>query len=101
MAEIVARIFQPARNAMQSGRANSRQWVVEFEPTEAQRADPLMGWIGSGDMRGQVRLKFASRDDAIAYAERDGLAYEIQEPRRQRVRPKSYSDNFRWDRVQS
>ena len=86
---------------MQSGRANSRQWVVEFEPTEAQRADPLMGWIGSGDMRGQVRLKFASRDDAIAYAERHGLAYEIQEPRRQRVRPKSYSDNFRWDRVQS
>ena len=85
---------------MQSGRANTRQWIVEFEPTEAQRADPLMGWIGSGDMRGQVRLKFDSRDEAVAYATRNGLDYRLQEPRRQRVRPKSYADNFRWDRVQ-
>ena len=57
------RIFQPTKNAMQSGRANSRNWVLEYEPTEARRADPLMGWISSGYMENsQVRLRFASKE---------------------------------------
>jgi len=53
-----ARIYQPPKNALQSGQANSRKWVVEYEPEEAKRNDELMGWVGSGDMRGQLKLKF-------------------------------------------
>lgn len=89
-----ARIFQPAKTAMQSGRANLRKWVLEFEPSEARRADALMGWIGSGDMRAQVRLKFDSKEAAIAYAERHAIDYQVQTPKRRRVRPKNYSDNY-------
>ncbi len=89
-----ARIFQPAKTAMQSGRANTKKWVLEFEPAEARRADALMGWIGSGDTRGQVRLRFTSKEAAIAYAERHGLDYQVQAPKRRRIRPKNYSDNY-------
>ena len=62
------RIFQPAKNAMQSGRANTQAWVVEFKPNDAVKPSPLMGWPGSADTRQQVRLSFDSRDDAIGYA---------------------------------
>lgn len=94
-----AQIYQPAKTAMQSGRANTRQWILKYEPREAKRADSLMGWIGSGDMRGQIRLHFDSKEEAIAYAERNGLAYEARDPKLRRVKPKSYADNFKWDRV--
>lgn len=94
-----ARIYQPTKTAMQSGRANTRQWMLEFEPEQAKRADSLMGWIGSGDMRGQVKLRFDSKEDAIAYAERHQIDYNVEEPKLRRIRPKSYADNFRWDRV--
>ncbi len=94
-----ARIYKPAKTAMQSGRNNTRKWILEYEPAEAKRADSLMGWIGSGDMRGQVKLKFDSREDAIAYAERNGIPYRVREPKLCRVRPKSYADNFRYDKV--
>ena len=89
-----ARIFQPAKTAMQSGRGNTKKWVLEFEPAEARRADALMGWIGSGDTQGQVRLKFESKEDAIAYADKHGLSYQVQTPKRRKVQPKNYSDNF-------
>lgn len=94
-----ARIYQPTKTAMQSGRANTRQWMLEYEPEQAKRADSLMGWIGSGDMRGQVKLRFDSKEDAIAYAERHQIDYDVEEPKLRRIRPKSYADNFRWDRV--
>lgn len=90
------RIFRPAKNAMQSGRANTRHWVVEFEPADAKRPDPLMGWAGSGDTRSQVRLRFASEAEAVAFAERQGLAYTlIDPPARARPGPKVYADNFK------
>jgi len=89
-----ARIFQPTKTAMQSGRANTKKWVLEFEPEEARRADSLMGWIGSGDMRGQVRLRFSSKEAAIAYAERHGLDYQVQAPKRRRIKPKNYAENY-------
>ena len=89
------RIYRPAKTAMQSGRANTRRWVVEFEPGAPQRPDPLMGWTGSGDTRSQVRLKFPSREGAVAYAERRGLAYRVEEPRERTLRARSYADNFR------
>jgi hypothetical protein len=95
-----ARIYQPAKTAMQSGQGNTKNWVLEFEPEEKKLTEPLMGWIGSGDMRGQVKLRFATREDAVAYAERHGIPYAVMEPKRRRIRPKSYADNFRYDRVE-
>lgn len=94
------RIYRPAKNAMQSGRANSRRWVVEFEPVERKAPDPLMGWLGSRDTLSQVRLKFDSREEAVAFAEREGLTYTVVEERpKPPMKPKNYADNFRFDRV--
>ena len=89
------RIYQPAKTAMQSGRGKTRKWIAEFEPGTAQHPDPLMGWCGGGETRRQVRLTFESREAAIAYADKHGLTYQVDEPRRRDIRPKSYSDNFR------
>jgi len=92
------RIYQPTKNAMQSGRANSSRWVLEFEPS-ARETDPLMGWVGSSDTRGQLRLKFETKEGAIAYATKHGLAYRVQEPCKRKVQPKNYSANFAYDRT--
>lgn len=90
-----ARIFQRPKNAMQSGRARTSDWLLEFEPSEAKRPDPLMGWTGSGDTQAQVTLAFGSREEAIAYAERYGIeAHVIPTPPR-RLKLQSYADNFR------
>jgi hypothetical protein len=93
---MIARIYQPARTAMQSGQAKTRAWVLEFVPAEARTLDPLMGWTGSGDMNSQVRLQFDSREAAIAYAERHGIVYHLFEPKKRGhvVRPQGYGDNF-------
>jgi len=97
---IDVRIYRPARTAMQSGIANTKRWVLEFEPASPRATEPLMGWTSSPDTRGQVCMHFATRDDAVAFAERNGLSYRVAEPRERVIRPKSYSDNFRYDRVQ-
>ncbi len=94
------RIYQPAKNAMQSGRANSRKWVLEFEPQAAKEIDPLMGWTGSADPGAQVRMAFDTREDAVAFAERKGFSVRLHEPKARRVQAKSYSDNFKFDRVE-
>ncbi|NQV48334.1 MAG: ETC complex I subunit [Rhodospirillaceae bacterium] len=94
-----ARIYQPTKNVMQSGRANTRSWILEFEPSAARRADPLMGWIGSTDMPGQVRLNFDLRDEAVAFAKKHGLDYSVTEPKQRRILPKDYSSNFAFDRL--
>ncbi len=91
---MLARIYQPAKTAMQSGRAMTRQWVLDYEPGEAKRHDALMGWTGSGDMLGQVRLTFATREEAVAYAQRHDIPYQVQEAGQCQVRPKAYADNF-------
>ncbi len=93
-----ARIYQPPKNAMQSGRAGLHNWVLDFEPAAPRRADPLMGWIGSGDTQNQVRLGFATSEEAVAYAEKNGITYEIERPVERRLRPKAYADNFRYGR---
>ncbi len=93
-----ARIYQIPKNAMQSGRAKD-SWVLEFEQTEARRADKLMGWIGSADTQAQVRLVFESRDEAVGYAEREGILHVVELPRLRVMKPKAYSDNFRAGRV--
>ncbi|SHI92838.1 ETC complex I subunit conserved region [Roseomonas rosea] len=96
----IARIYSTPKSAMQSGTARTDDWVLEHAPKEAKRIDPLTGWWGSGDTDRQVRLRFGTLDEAIAYARAEGLAYEV-EPRRQRpaIRPKAYADNFRTDRL--
>ena len=95
---MLARIYKPARNAMQSGQANAKDWVLEFEPAEARRVDPLMGWSGSGDTNGQVRLAFDSREEAVAYAERYRIAYQVFEPNEAKRAVRAYADNFKYTR---
>ncbi len=98
---MAARIFRPSRSAMQSGKAKTHQWVLEFEAADAKRVEPLMGYTSSSDTRSQVRLSFETREQAVAYCEREGLAYRLEEEAPERKRPQlSYSDNFRYDRVQ-
>jgi hypothetical protein len=80
---------------MQSSRRKTHQWMVQFERDAPQVADPLMGWIGSDDTRPQLRLLFDTREEAIAFAERNDLSYVVHEPRAHMVRPKSYAENFR------
>ena len=95
---MLARIYRPARNAMQSGQANSKDWVLEFEPEVAQRIEPLMGWTGYGDTREQVTLAFETRDEAIAYAERHAIAYQVFEPKEAKRSVRAYADNFKYTR---
>ncbi|NFV80215.1 ETC complex I subunit [Magnetospirillum aberrantis] len=95
------RIYRPAQTTMQSGKGNSQAWVLEYEPIDAKKADPLMGWLGSSDMTQQIRLKFASKEEAVAYATRKGLEFEVIEPATKKpVPPKNYSDNFRFDKLE-
>ncbi len=95
-----ARIYQPSRNAMQSGTAKTHQWVLEFFPAESREIDPLMGWTGSGDTQAQVRLRFESREAAEAYAKANGIDYVATEPhkRQPNIRPRGYGENFATDR---
>jgi len=96
---MTARIYCPAKTAMQSGRARTRRWLLEFEPQHAKTSDPLMGWTSSSDMKAdELRLWFATREEAVAYAERHGIAYRVEEHNTRRIVPKSYADNFRWQR---
>lgn len=97
---MLARIYRPARTAMQSGKAKTQDWVLDFAPASARQADPLMGWISSSDMNGQVRLSFPTKDEAIAYAQRHGIAFQLQEPHTPRVILKAYADNFAANRKQ-
>lgn len=92
---MTARIYQRPKNAMQSGRALTDQWVLEFVPTEAKRPDPLMGWTGSGDTQGQVVLKFADKDEAVAYAARYGIDARIVATPPRRLKLQAYADNFK------
>ena len=90
---MTARIYKPAKSAMQQGQSK-QDWTLEYEPDEARWIDPLMGWTSSGDMKAQVKLKFYSKEEAIAYAERNGVAYRLEEPKLTKRRILSYSDNF-------
>jgi hypothetical protein len=95
---MTARIYKPAKTAMQSGAANTKDWLLEFEPAEPRTIEPLMGWTSSGDMRQQVRLSFDTKDEAVAYCERHGIAYQVFEPKIAQRRLISYSDNFAFNR---
>jgi hypothetical protein len=93
------RIYKPAKTAMQSGEARTKEWVLEFEPEARSAPDPLMGWISSSDMKAQVRLEFDSKDEAIAFAVREGYPYTVVEPKPRKPIRKTYADNFRFGRI--
>ena len=95
-----ARIYQPAKNAMQSGTGKSRHWVLEIVQSEAREVDPLMGWTGSSDTASQVRLQFDTKEAALAYAREKGLDYTVvaPKPRKPVIRARGYGENFATDR---
>jgi hypothetical protein len=93
-----ARIYKPAQTAMQSGSARTKEWVLVFEPETPREIEPLMGWTASADMRQQVRLQFDTAEEAIAYCERHGMAYQLQKPKPKARRIISYADNFSFQR---
>jgi hypothetical protein len=96
-----ARIFQQPKDNTQSGQANTLDWILEYGHSEQRHTDPLMGWFGSGDTRSQLSLHFPSKEDAVAYAERQSIPYDIELPTPRVRRPKAYADNFRFDRRQN
>ncbi|HSP50261.1 MAG TPA: ETC complex I subunit [Pseudolabrys sp.] len=95
---MTARIYKPAKTAMQSGNAKTKGWVLDFEPETPRTVEPLMGWTSSGDMRQQVYLRFASKEEATDYCERHGIVYQVSEEAPHVRRGMSYSDNFSFKR---
>lgn len=97
-----ARIYRPARNAMQSGTARSKHWVLDFGHAEARRTDPLMGWTGSSDTQAQVKMRFDTKEEAESYAKLHGIDYIVTEPkpRAANVRAGGYGENFATNRRQ-
>ncbi len=90
-----ARILKRPKNAMQSGRARTDEWILDFVPAEARKPDPLMGWAGSGDTRRQLQLEFPSKEAAVAYAEKYGIDAIVHEPPPRKLKLQAYADNFR------
>ena len=92
---MAARIYQRPKNAMQSGKALTDQWILEFEQSEARQPDPLMGWTGSGDTQAQVALRFATCEDAKAYAAKYGIPARVIPTPPKKLKIQAYADNFR------
>ncbi len=93
-----ARIYMPSKSAMQSGFAKTKAWTLDFEPELPRQVEPLMGWTSSGDMRQQLSLRFGSKEEAAAYCERHGIAYQIFEATPLKRRAIAYADNFSFKR---
>jgi hypothetical protein len=91
-----AKIYKPAKNAMQSGRAGTARWVLEYELETPRRPDHLMGWTSANDTLNQVRMRFESREAAVAFAESKGFDFTIAEDHARRIKPRSYLDNFKY-----
>jgi ETC complex I subunit-like protein len=94
-----ARIYQPTKNAMQSGRRNEKRWVLDYAAGKARKMDPLMGWTSSGDMKAQIRMNFETQAEAEAYAKAQGLDYVVEKKQARSTKSKVYSDNFHHDRI--
>jgi hypothetical protein len=95
---MAAKIYRPARTAMQSGEAKDK-WLLEYEPEAPPEIEPLMGWTSSTDMKSQVKLRFDTKEEAISYAQRVGIAYRVEEPKETTRKTISYSDNFKPNRA--
>ena len=90
-----AKIFKPAKTAMQSGRSNFNKWVLKFSDKKNQLKDTMMGWNGGSSTISQIELKFSSKEEAVNYAKKNGIDYEVLETRERKVINKSYADNFK------
>ncbi|RCL04024.1 MAG: NADH-ubiquinone oxidoreductase [Candidatus Tokpelaia sp. JSC189] len=97
---MVARIYSPAKTAMQSGKAKTNFWLLEYEPETAMLIEPLMGYTSSSDVKSQIALRFCTKEEAVAFACRYGIVYRLEELHKLKRRKISYSDNFRTDRKQ-
>jgi hypothetical protein len=95
----LARIYVPSKTAMQSGRAQTLTWLLEYEPVTPRSPDPLMGWSSAPDTLNEVQMRFPTREEAVAFAEEHGLDYTVIEPNKPAQKQKSYADNFRHDRI--
>ena len=95
---MTAKIYRPSRTAMQSGDAKDK-WLLEYEPETPPQIEPLMGWTSSTDMKSQIKLRFDTKEEAIAYAQRNGVAFRVEEPKEAARKLISYSDNFRTTRA--
>jgi hypothetical protein len=96
---MLARIFRPSRNAMQSGKGKTQEWVLEFEPTDARRPDPLMGWTQTSDTSSsQLRLAFDTKEEAVRYAVQHEIAFQLIDPKPAKRIIKAYADNFAFGR---
>jgi hypothetical protein len=96
---MLARIYRPSKTAMQSGKAKTQDWVLEFEPKDARRPDPLMGWTQTGDTESsQVRLTFETKEDAVRYADQHGLSFQLVDAKPAKRIIKAYADNFAFSR---
>ncbi len=95
---MTARIYKPSKTAMQSGLGNTKDWALDFDPEEPRQVEPLMGWTSSSDMRQELRLRFATKEAAVAYCERHGIAYQLFDAAAPKRRGMSYSDNFAFKR---
>jgi len=94
-----ARIFQPSKNAMQSGRGGMKHWRLEFAPAAHKFVEPLMGWTGSTDTNEQVVVDFDDQESAIAFCEANGIEYTVFEPKKRKLHLKAYAENFAYSRV--
>jgi hypothetical protein len=97
---MTARIFKPAKNAMQSGTAKTKEWQLDYEPEQPRAIEPLMGWTSSGDMKQQLTIRFHTKEEAVAYCERHGIPYQVIEAKEPARRPVAYADNFAFRRVE-
>jgi ETC complex I subunit-like protein len=96
---MTARIFKPARTAMQSGSAKTKLWTLEYEQEQPRQIEPLMGWTSSGDMKQQLRLCFDTKEEAVGYCEKRGISYQVSETHEPARRKMAYADNFAFNRV--
>jgi hypothetical protein len=97
----LARIYRPSKTAMQSGRAQTRKWLLEYEPATRRDPDPLMGWASAHDTLNEVKMRFPTLEEAVGFAEKLGLQYTVIEPHARTPKAKSYADNFRYDRIRT
>jgi hypothetical protein len=96
---MTARIYRPAKTAMQSGQGKADRWLLEYEAARDREVEPLMGWTSSSDMNSQIKMWFVTKEDAVAYATRNGIAYRVEEPKTATHKTVSYSDNFKFTRT--
>ena len=93
-----ALIYKPSKSVTQSGSKKSEKWILEFKRESGSEIEPLMNWASSGDTQNQVKMKFSSKELAISFAEKNLLDYKVKETKKHKVKPKSYSDNFSYEK---